>query len=274
MSEECIRIDSKRWRIFRLAFFFLLAYDVYMLRYRSSVYALDFRISHAEWFYNQLPDSLIPGNRGIAYIYLSCSALSLVCMFGILYHGSAVLLTIMYGYAYFSNKVDSYQHHYLVFVLLYILSFVDTLKPRNGLTNLRIMVGTVYLYTAITKFHCSFTSGLILTRYLMIPFVHKSVTFVSVWTSIPESYIWVILSISTILLEVSLFFLWTIGWTGWMQFILGVSFHMAIHFSGFHILNFSFYMVTLYLLMIPDDAIDSLDELLNKSRIAREYLLY
>src|SRR5690606_32930313 len=88
---------------------------------------------------------------------------------------SAIALTVIYGGIYFWSQADSYQHHYLIALLLLLTCFLpfDALpgleRPREGgwpkatrswaTALIYVQVGVVYLYTGITKSSPDWLSG-------------------------------------------------------------------------------------------------------------------
>ena len=62
-----------------------------------------------------------PGRASITFAHAAMCILFALVAQGALVRVALPLATVLYGWAYFSSQLDSYQHHYLVWLLLVIL---------------------------------------------------------------------------------------------------------------------------------------------------------
>ena len=71
------------------------------------------------------------------------------------------LATAIYGWLYFASQLDSYQHHYLVWLMLLLACFVPWQRPHGAkpATHIRtwairlllVQLAIMYLWAAISK---------------------------------------------------------------------------------------------------------------------------
>ncbi|KAN0011654.1 hypothetical protein ACTFIU_011232 [Dictyostelium citrinum] len=199
-----------------------------------------------------------------------------------------LLLALLKGYLVLSSQSDNYQHHYLLVLVLFLLSTIDwnnlsNQKPlNNNQTNqnynnnnynnnnnsliscwqlklLLLQLSVVYFWTSIAKLHWSWINGSVLPRMigpefrdqinqLMLPLIENSF--------IKDRYPWLnpmmIVSCSTIVVELFLVFSLHIKKLSLLSFILGISMHTIMGTSGLRIGTFSYFMCIFYILLLPN----------------------
>jgi hypothetical protein len=170
-----VRLDT-----FRAVFFGLLAFDQWMLMVvHAPRYGVGgFNVSHLPSLDPILP---VPTAGLMTLAFFVGGFLSLRVALGIATRGSLYALTVIYGAAYFWSQADSYQHHYLIALLLLLCCFL----PHEVLTGLErpadgaprpprvrswatrliyVEVSIVYFYTAVTKTTEEWMNGWALER--------------------------------------------------------------------------------------------------------------
>jgi len=115
-------VSRTKLSLFRIVFFSLIAFDAWRQTEHMARYGTNgFNVSHFAWLDSVLP---VPTASGILIVYLLQAYLAARIVLGAAVPVSIRLLTVLYGYSYFISQVDSYQHHYFVFLLLVISCFV------------------------------------------------------------------------------------------------------------------------------------------------------
>src|SRR5665811_720882 len=99
------------------------------------------------WFGFEVPSAKIVVGRVIFFVLIA---------FGVATRWLVPLATVIYSWLYFGSQLDSYQHHYLIAMLLVIACFVPW-QPARGPVRawaLRLMLvelAIVYLWAEISK---------------------------------------------------------------------------------------------------------------------------
>ncbi len=76
---------------------------------RGRYYSTDFAVSHVEWLYeNPFLPCLIPSARVVIALFFGSTMVTTFWIFGIRWALSLPLVTAIYGYIYFSNRIDNY----------------------------------------------------------------------------------------------------------------------------------------------------------------------
>ncbi len=170
-----------RMTTFRVVFFTLLAFDMWVLMLSSAPrYGVaGFNVSHLPFLDGALP---LPNVAMASLAYLVGGFMALRVAFGIATRGSLYLLTALYGGIYFWSQADSYQHHYLIALLLVLCWFLpledlpqlERREPEERSSQLRswaarliyVEVSIVYFYTAVTKTNRYWLDGWALDRII------------------------------------------------------------------------------------------------------------
>ena len=158
----------------------------------------------------------------------------------------------IYAWLYFGSQLDSYQHHYLVSMILVCACFVPWQRPRDAAPTTRVAswalrlilveLAIMYLWAAISKMNGAWTNGTTLADQIIGPMRH----LVDATVGVPFA------SKIVIVIELSLA---TLVWQPRLTFIaapLGIAFHAGILMSGLEIGLFAWLMLALYLFVIPD----------------------
>src|SRR5687768_16997107 len=115
-------VSRSKLNLFRFLFFAVLAVDCFLdLGHAPRYGAGGFNVSNLPWLDWALP---LPTRTGFLLCCVAGSYLALRAAFGVLTTWSVRLLTALFAYRYFISQLDSYQHHYLVFLLLFIACFI------------------------------------------------------------------------------------------------------------------------------------------------------
>lgn len=255
---------ERRWLVFRVLFFFLLGYDVYCSQERAIHYDHEFNVSHFDilngdipfiyqWFYPNRATMVISANL----IFF----LSLLCAIGAWYKGSLTILFITYTLRYMGSRLDSYQHHFFLCILLGTLILMDRDgKPECMIRYIRYEVAIVYGFAAYTKTMWYFLSGEILKRQLYNRMTFDTVTLLSNYLSVSENFIWACAAISVVFVESSLAIGWIIERPKYplLIWLPGIALHIMVEMVGFQVLFFSYYMFILYVWYLPDFFVNGL----------------
>jgi tetratricopeptide (TPR) repeat protein len=228
----------------RFALFGVLAIDAFFQISHAPRYGSGFNVANLRFL-----DDLAPGRDAAATIYLA-----LAFLFGAFALGGALrlmpLAALLYNWMYFSSQLDSYQHHYLVSLLLILACFApwstpaDDRGPRRSwaLRLMLVQLGVMYLWATVTKLHGNWLDGTALNQQISTPWMRAMI----------ERGGWPTAATMTLLLELLL----AIGvWNRRLWPVvapLGITFHVMIELSGLEIGLFSYVMVAIYLLAIPE----------------------
>lgn len=242
-----------RWVAFRVCFFGLLAVDAFLQLPHAPRYgAGGFNVPHLSWL--PLPE---PGRVSITFVHAALCLLFALVAQGALVRVALPLATALYGWAYFSSQLDSYQHHYLMWLVLVVLCFAPrapapppagaaATAPRRVSTwvvrLLLVQVGVVYLWAGIAKIDPLWLDG--------------SALFVQVKDgAIRDLIAGVGFDRVAVLVLAAELFLAVAVWLRrlWLPALAaGVGLHVGIELVGLEIGLFSYLMFAIYLLLVPD----------------------
>ncbi|MDQ3341023.1 MAG: HTTM domain-containing protein [Myxococcota bacterium] len=234
----------------RFIIFMLLALDAAM------------QISHAPRYgaggfnVGQLP---FTGALGADRLLYGAGQLVLAYMFVAVAFGVATRVLVpvgaaLYAWLYFGSQLDSYQHHYLVALVLVIASFVPWERPSGNdvrpsspvrswaLRLMLVQLAIMYVWAAVSKMNVAWVDGSTLSLQM------KG----SIAEMIKSSVGWKVASVLVIATELTLAAtIWTRpAWR--IAAPLGVLFHLAVAFTGLEIGLFAFLMLGIYALVVPD----------------------
>lgn len=242
-----LSLSSTKLAVARFAIFAILALDAILSIPHAARYGAGFNVSHLPIF----PAELAPDR--VLFLYVQCAIAGLCSIIAVGVSGRAVpiALTVLYGWVYFSSQLDSYQHHYLVWLLLFLWCFVPPPSPSgpppltvrsSALRVVLILLGVVYLWAAISKMEPRWLDGTAMSmqiRGLIREIVDETIGIK-------------IVSRLVIVTELGLAVtIWRVRAWRW-AWPLGVGMHGMIAFSGLEIGLFSYLMFALYLLVIPE----------------------
>ncbi len=238
------------WSAFRFVFFALHSVDAFLQIGHGARYgAGDFNVQ-------QLPGALLPepSRVGMTVVYGA-----LCVLFALIAQGAAVrwalpIATALYGYAYFVSQLDSYQHHYLMWLVLLLLCFVPTRSdpaPPGGrvawvrawsLRLVLVQLAIVYAWAALAKLDPVWLDGTALQR-MVRPSTIRDVCGLLGFPTVAIG----VLGVEVVLAATV--------WIRRLWFValpLGVGMHGGIELIGLDIGLFSYFMLAIYLLLVPD----------------------
>jgi tetratricopeptide (TPR) repeat protein len=239
-----LEVTRDHLAVFRVAFFAVLAVDAFLQIAQAPRYgAGDFNVPHLAWL--PLPS---PGREGALALHLASTYLFTLAALGVATRLVVPLAAAIAAYLYFASQLDSYQHRYLVVLLLGIACFVPwhARTPRVRAWALRlflVQIAIVYAWAAIAKLDPLWLDGTALDAQLHRAWVRDATE------ALPGGYA----TLSVVVLATELLLV-----AGWLQPRLwplalpaGVLFHVGIELAGFRIGQFSYLMLAIYLLLVP-----------------------
>ncbi|MCA9526403.1 MAG: HTTM domain-containing protein, partial [Myxococcales bacterium] len=117
----------------RVAFFGLLAVDLWLnfVEHAPRYGAGDMNATQFAWLDTWLP---VPSAAVVGAAWLIGGFLAARAALGLAVRQSAVLLALLYGGVYVWCQADSYQHHYLICLLLLVFAFIPDAAWRGRWT--------------------------------------------------------------------------------------------------------------------------------------------
>ncbi len=232
----------------RVVLFALLAVDALL------------QISHAPRYgaggFNvaQLPLlDLVAPNR-VAYLVgqLVCSWLFVLIACGVATRLLVPIAAAIYGWLYFGSHLDSYQHHYLVWLLLVLACFVPWQRPPDArpatrvrswaLRLILVQLGILYFWAAVSKLDGAWLDGRTLGGQ-----IHNSLR------SLIDSTVGIRVA-SMLVVSTELVLAVTVWMPRMWRFAapLGLALHLGIVASGLEVGLFAWLMIGLYIFIVPD----------------------
>lgn len=232
----------------RFVIFGLLAVDSLLQISHAPRYgAGGFNVAHVPGL-----DALGAGRASFAIASLAIAYLLVFAALGVWTRFVLPIAAAIYAWLYFGSQLDSYQHHYLVALVLVIACFVPWERPADATprTPVRswairlvlVQLGIMYLWAAISKMDAAWLDGR--TLELQIAGTMRSIIDDTVGIKAASRF--------AMLAELALAL--TIWWRrAWFIALpLGVAFHLGILASGLEIGLFAVLMLGFYLLVVPD----------------------
>ena len=199
-------------------------------------------------------DALGPGRVAFGAGQLVCSYLLVLAACGVATRVVLPIATALYAWLYFGSQLDSYQHHYLVALVLLLACFVPWQRPPEARPStpvrtwavrlILIQLGILYLWAAISKMSPAWLDGRTLSKQLTGGLGELVVSTVG-WKSAAGL---------TMLTELVLAFAIWIRPAWRIALPLGIGLHVLIMYSGLEIGLFAWLMLGFYLLVVPDRA--------------------
>jgi len=205
----------------------------------------------------QLPglDAIGPGRIGFELGQFACAYLFVYAALGVATRVVVPLGAAIYAWLYFGSQLDSYQHHYLVALVLLVACFIPWQRRADAepATKIRtwavrvllVQLGIMYLWAAISKMSPAWLDGRTLTGQISGPL--RSVIEDTVGFKAASRF--------TLLAELVLAVAVWIRPAWVIALPLGVGFHVGILASGLEIGLFAYLMLGFYVLLIPDRAV-------------------
>ncbi len=242
------------WALFRLCFFGLHAVDaVLQLAHAPRYGAGGFNVP-------QLPLPLLPApdRTGMSFVYGLLAIAFALCAVGVAVRALAPLAAALYAYAYFVSQLDSYQHHYLMCLVLFLLCFVPTAPTSVGADGRRwlrswalrlvlVQLAIVYLWAAVAKVDRAWVDGTLLASQVQPGAMRSLIGGLGFAT------------VAVLVLATEVALAATI-WNRRLWFVaapLGVGLHLGIELIDLDIGLFSYYMIASYLLVVPGAPADA-----------------
>ena len=121
---------ASRAYVFEKLFFFMLALDTWMLmiRHAGRYGVAGFNVAQLRWLDAILP---VPSAGFYIGVLLSCGLLSLVVVMMGVRRWTVGALCVLYTFSWSMSMLDSYQHHYLMTLMLVCLVFFPTLAASD-----------------------------------------------------------------------------------------------------------------------------------------------
>ncbi len=233
----------------RVVIFGLLALDALLaIRHAPRYGAGGFNVA-------QLPllDGLGPTRVSYEVCELLQSALFIFIACGVATRWLLPIATAIYAWLYFGSQLDSYQHHYLVFLVLFIACFApwQPREPRVRAWAIRLIlvqIAIMYLWAAIGKLDAAWLDG----RTLGSQIVPKPGDLIDLQHWITATIGFRAMSVLVIATELTLAATLWIPRAAIVAAPLGLLFHLGIVVSGLEIGLFAWLMIGFYTLVVPD----------------------
>ena len=236
-------------RLFRLLFFAVVAVDSWLEVAHAPRYgAGDFNVSHLPWLDGIIP---VPGRPLVAFAFLAQAYLAALIALGAGGRLAIGALAALFAATYFPSQLDSYQHHYLLFLVLLLCCFVPwegagrgDREPVRGwpVRLVLVQISIVYLFAAVSKMDPRWWSGDVLALQVH-GWARDAVERLGGFGRAAPLVVLV-----ELLLAVAIHVRALRGPAA----ILGIVFHAGIEAAGFRIGLFSYFMLALYVLVIPE----------------------
>ena len=241
-------ISTAKLVVARVVLFGLLAIDALMqIRHAPRYGAGGFNVGQISIF-----DTLGPGRTSYELGELVTAYLFVLFACGVGTRKAMPIAAAIYSWLYFGSQLDSYQHHYLVALLLWIACFVPWERPPGATAGtpvrswavrlMLVQLAIMYLWAAISKLNPGWLDGTALAQQITGP----------MRTLIVHTAGFAVASCTVLAVELSL------AATVWSRrtwpaaAVLGIGLHLGILFSGLDIGIFAWLMLALYALVIPD----------------------
>lgn len=238
----------------RVVLFGLLAIDALLaIRHAPRYGAGGFNVA-------QLPllDSFGP-TRGTYLVFeLMAAILFTFIALGVASRWLLPLATGTYAWLYFGSQLDSYQHHYLVVLILFLACFVPWERPTDStprtkvstwaLRLILIQLGILYFYAAVSKFDPAWLDGRTLGNQIVV----GADTLIDVRKLIDATIGIRATSHVVVVVELALAVMVWIPAAWFVAAPLGILFHLGIVFSGLEIGLFAWLMIGIYAFIVPD----------------------
>lgn len=253
-----LEMSASKLALARFAIFAVLALDAILQVAHAGRYgAGGFNVPH-------LPGLFGPGRE--AYLFGQCLVACLGAMVAVGVGGRAapIAMSLVYGWCYFGSQLDSYQHHYLSWLLITLWCFVPPPsllgEAREGaaasssssfpsptvrsaaLRLVLLQLGILYLWAAISKLEPKWLDGTALS--MQIGGLVRELIDATVGIKIASRLV----VVAELGLAVTI---WRARAWRW-ALPLGVGLHASIAVSGLEIGVFAYLMLAVYLLVVPE----------------------
>lgn len=253
----------RRMVLWRVVFFGLLAVDFWtiLLEHAPRFGAGGFNVSQLPWLDRFLP---LPTPEVVGPLYVVGGLLATCIALGIAPRRCLTLLAPVYAGVYFWSQSDSYQHHYLISLLLVLLTAVPEAAwtlPRPGepthvqswaMRLVYVQIGLMYAWTAVTKHTPVWLDGTTLDQIVACE-PREQLRAAATWTggTLNQTMAWAATVVMIGEYIAGLVYLarplWVVG------LFLIPTFHLGVEWLRLDIELFSYYMVgTNVVLLMPE----------------------
>ncbi|MEE2787062.1 MAG: HTTM domain-containing protein [Myxococcota bacterium] len=251
------RLTALRWVIFGL-----IAFDLWsiMLMHAARFGAGGFNVAQIAILDTLLPT---PTPAFISAGMILAGVFALFGAFGLGMRLSMSLATALYFGIYMWSQSDSYQHHYLVALLMAIACFVPQRNWSDGHLNpserwhwairlIYVQVAIVYIWTAITKCDATWLSGQTMNQLTTVPEIRDIIAGFEVRWSMEKDGLYSVIAWLTMLGEFFAGAVFLIPRLRIIGLLIVPWFHVAVEVLGFDIEWFSYYMLGInFVLLTP-----------------------
>ena len=244
----------------RFGFFALLAYDLWTisLSHAPRYGVAGFNVAHWPWLDQYLPT---PTPDLISVCYLVTGVLALWASVGHLSRLGIFCCALLYNLSYFWSQADSYQHHYLLCLLLFLLVGEPwRLRPSDPpkaqqlaqitLQGLMVQLALIYGFTALAKCDRTWLSGDTLRQMVNSTDVQAQLNQLSSWLGLSLSEFYQLGAWSVMLGEWFAALAFLFAPLRSLAFFIVPWFHIMVEWVGFDIELFSYYMLLLNLTLL------------------------
>ena len=259
----------RRLALWRVLFFGLLAADFWLilLEHVPRFGAGGFNVSQLPFLDRWLP---VPTPPVVGPLYLLGGFLSTAIALGVSPRRCLFLLAPVYAGVYFWSQSDSYQHHYLISLLLILLTFVPEAawtSPAPGepervdswaMRLVYVQIGIMYAWTAVTKHTGVWLDGTTLEQIVTCePREHLRALAASTGMSLDATMAAAATAVMVGEYIAGVVYLarplWVVG------MVLIPMFHIGVEWLGLDIELFSYYMIgTNLILLMPERWLEAL----------------
>ncbi|MEM7247606.1 MAG: HTTM domain-containing protein [Acidobacteriota bacterium] len=245
-------LDAGCVRFFRVTFFTLVAIDVWRRLASSAIYGADgFNVTHLTPIEAWMPTPNVAVVVALRFLQLG---LAVRMAWGPAPRWVVPLLATSYGATYFISRLDGYQHHYLIFLLLVILSFVDWSRPTAKSWPFRLLLvqlSITYLCTAVTKMDPLWVDGTLLSQQVSGETLQWLTAFTAAKAGRALQHGWALSAVTVLVAELFLVLALQVRRLQPLAWMLGMVLHAGVEMAGLRIGLFSWYLFGLYVLILP-----------------------
>ena len=255
-----IATDQRQNAFFRMAFFVVLGVHAWFSVAHAPRYgAGGFNVSHLA-FWPEILSS--PTRPAMLYLLVGTSFLAFATAMGRARRHVIALLFGGFSLGYFSSQLNSFQHEYFLCWVLGLLIFFPwepTAEKRSVVPRLLLLqISFVYFWAAISKFDPGWLSG----QTLALQIQDGPLFYLSQWVQKPAhgeglklgaELGWFDTALPKLIIATELFLAIALQVKKLrpVAFWVGVLFHIGIELQGLQIGLFSYFMLSLYILVAP-----------------------
>ncbi len=268
--------NLRRVAVFRTLFFAVFAADALVNLFRARLYESGMDAPHVPkipWLFSVLP-AVTPmrlATFALVQMYLSVQ----LCL-NLQHRWTVPLLCVSYAFSYYCSMLDMFQHHYMITLLMLVLSLQRWERPRAWVFRCCMaLVSAVFFYEAMNKLtHLGDINRMLQITLLKLP-VHISMNALAVSLGVSDDTVWYALGASVILMQLCVsvaFHVRDPPELRWLVWTVCLCFNTLVHMVGLRIRFFSFYMVSILFLYAPPEAVDIVSLMMPFSMMARTYV--